>query len=95
MDKTTLDANMSVDEIMRRWSAAIRPFLNHRMLCVGCPIGVFHTVADACVEHGVNEEAFKVSLLEAIQHIADAEPDAVTSALVAGCNQPPTERRGS
>ena len=94
MDKTTLDANMQVDEIMRRWPAAIRPFLYHRMLCVGCPIGVFHTVADACVEHGLNEEIFKAALLEAIEHVADAEPDAVASAVVAGPDQPPTERRG-
>jgi hypothetical protein len=30
MDKTALDPNMPVDEIMRRWPATIRPFLHHR-----------------------------------------------------------------
>jgi len=49
-----LDPNLSVDEIMRRWPATIRVFLEFRMGCVGCPIGGFHTLTDACEEHGVD-----------------------------------------
>ena len=37
---------------MRRWPATIRVFLDFRMGCVGCPIAGFHTVEDACREHG-------------------------------------------
>ena len=37
------------------------------MLCVGCPIGGFHTVIDACVAHGVDVEAFVGELLEAMR----------------------------
>lgn len=43
---------MTVDEVMRRWPATIRIFLDFRMNCVGCPIAGFHTVEDACREHG-------------------------------------------
>lgn len=43
---------MTVDEVMRRWPATIRVFLVFRMNCVGCPIAGFHTVEDACREHG-------------------------------------------
>lgn len=28
------------------------------MLCFGCPIAPFHTLADACAEYGLHEDAF-------------------------------------
>ena len=37
------------------------------MLCVGCPIGPFHTVADACREHSIDEEEFRQELRLAIR----------------------------
>jgi len=60
-----LDPDMSLDEIMRRWPATIRVFIRHGMLCVGCPIGVFHTVAEACDAHGVDRTGFESELLAA------------------------------
>jgi hybrid cluster-associated redox disulfide protein len=51
-------AHMTVDEVMRRWPATIRVFLDHRMRCVGCPIASFHTIDDACREHGLDRTAF-------------------------------------
>jgi hybrid cluster-associated redox disulfide protein len=44
-----LDA--SVDEVMQRFPATTRVFLRHRMLCMGCAVGVIHAVADAVHEH--------------------------------------------
>ena len=64
IERTTL-----VDDIMRQWPATIRIFLDHRMNCPGCPIACFHTVDDACREHGVNAEVF----LEKLRALA-AEP---------------------
>jgi len=46
-----------VDDVMRN-SETIRVFLQFRMGCVGCPIACFHTVDDACREHGVDREVF-------------------------------------
>jgi hybrid cluster-associated redox disulfide protein len=43
---------------MRRSPQAIRVFLQFKMRCVGCPIACFHTVDDACREHGVDRAAF-------------------------------------
>lgn len=63
----TLNPDMPVDEIMRRWPATIAVMLRHSMLCVGCPIGPFHTVTDACSEHGVDEAAFVQELLATIR----------------------------
>ena len=50
-----LDSTMSMDEMMRRWPATVHVAISHRLLCVGCPIGPFHTIADAAREHGLEE----------------------------------------
>lgn len=66
--KQTIDPDMPVNEIMHRWPATIAVMVRHGMLCIGCPIGPFHTVTDACVEHGLEEQAFVRELEQAIQH---------------------------
>ena len=63
----TIDPEMTVDEIMRRWPATIRVMIRNRMLCIGCPIGVFHTVADACDAHRIDLESFSKELLRAMR----------------------------
>lgn len=50
MPSNSLD-DLSVAEIMRRWPATIRVFLDRNMRCVGCPIAPFHTLVDAAAEH--------------------------------------------
>ena len=44
----------TVDDVMRRWPSTIRVFLDFRMHCVGCPIATFHSVEEACSEHGID-----------------------------------------
>jgi hybrid cluster-associated redox disulfide protein len=51
-----------VDAVMRQWPQTIRVFLAHGMHCVGCPIGVFHTIDDACLEHHADVERFMQAL---------------------------------
>jgi hybrid cluster-associated redox disulfide protein len=51
-----------VDDVMSRWPATIRVFLDFRMFCVGCPIAGFHSVDDACREHGIDRENFLAAL---------------------------------
>ena len=67
MRRLTVDPDMPVDTIMRRWPATVRVFMKHRMLCIGCPIGPFHTVTDACLAHGVSEVSFVHELEDAMQ----------------------------
>lgn len=66
MERHGLDPDMTVDQIMRRWPATIRLFIQRRMLCIGCPIGIFHTVSDACEAHGIDEASFSRDLLAAV-----------------------------
>jgi hybrid cluster-associated redox disulfide protein len=55
-----------VDDIMRTAPHTIRVFLAFRMACVGCPIATFHTVDDACREHGIDRDRFLAALTECV-----------------------------
>ena len=55
-----LTADMMVDDVMRRWPATIRVFLDFRMGCVGCPIATFHSVDEACREHSIDRGSVPV-----------------------------------
>lgn len=50
MENTKL-SDLCVAEIMSRWPATIEVFIDCGMYCVGCPIGVFHTLDEAAREH--------------------------------------------
>jgi len=63
-------AEMTVNEVMRRWPPTIRVFLDFRMRCVGCPIAAFHSIDEACEEHDVDVEAFLPKILEASKAVA-------------------------
>lgn len=62
--------DLMVCELMDIWPATIAVFIEHRMLCVGCMVGAFHTVADACREHGVDEWLFRCDIDAAIRAAA-------------------------
>jgi hybrid cluster-associated redox disulfide protein len=62
-----------VDELMRKSPSAIAVFLKYQMKCVGCPIGPFHTIEDACREHSVDRAAFIADVRRAID--AEIPPD--------------------
>ena len=57
-----LTLDMPLDDIMREWPATIGVMLRHRFLCVGCPIAPFHTVVDACREHGADPDSVLAEL---------------------------------
>lgn len=63
---SAITPDLLVDDVMRRWPATIRVFLDYKFMCVGCPIGCFHTVADACREHHAELATF----LELLQSAA-------------------------
>jgi hybrid cluster-associated redox disulfide protein len=44
MERPTPTPDMTVDQVMSRWPASIRVFMDFRMGCVGCPIATFHSV---------------------------------------------------
>lgn len=66
MKKSTLTLDMTVDQVMKRWPASIRVFLDFRMGCVGCPIATFHSVDEAIREHQIDGNALVASLRSVI-----------------------------
>jgi hybrid cluster-associated redox disulfide protein len=77
----TIESTHLVDDVMRRSPATIHVFLNHAMHCVGCPIGCFHTVEDACREHAVDLAEFLADLREAVQSERGAQRHSSTAIL--------------
>ncbi|MEQ8399562.1 MAG: DUF1858 domain-containing protein [Roseitalea porphyridii] len=59
--------DLPLDELMARWPETIGVFIDHRLLCIGCLIAPFHTVVDACREHGVDEDTLRADLHRAIE----------------------------
>ena len=64
----SIEFDTLVDDVMNACPATIRVFLDFKMGCVGCPVACFHTVDDACKEHGVDRDEF----LAALRAVADA-----------------------
>lgn len=56
VESDRIDTTTLVDDVMRRHPATIAVFLRLRLHCIGCPIGSFHSVADAAREHGIDAE---------------------------------------
>jgi len=79
-------ADMLIDDVMRIWPRTISVLMRRRMLCIGCPIGVFHTVADACRAHEVDQDDFLAEIIDAA-----SESGGLTCA---GGSPPPASGRG-
>lgn len=59
--------DLPLADIMRRWPATVPVFIAHRMLCVGCVIGPFHSIDDACAEYGIDPDALLAELHAAVR----------------------------
>jgi hybrid cluster-associated redox disulfide protein len=65
--KKKLSRDQYVDGVMRSWPGATATFLAFGMKCIGCPIGAFHTVEEACEEHDVDLDRFLAALEKAAE----------------------------
>ena len=68
--RNTVMIELTLSEIMVRWPATIRIFIDHNMHCVGCPISPFHTLVEAAEEHGQVLD----DLLAEIETVARGDP---------------------
>lgn len=62
MKKIAPTPDMTVDQVMSRWPASIRVFMDFKMSCIGCPIATFHSVDEASREHKIDGAAFLTAL---------------------------------
>ena len=68
-------SNTVVNDLMSAHPSAIPIVIRHRMHCVGCPIGQFHTIAEACAAHGVDLAAFLCELHESLAELRPSGED--------------------
>ena len=59
------DPDLSLADLMTKWPQTIPVFVRHKMLCVGCLVSPFHTIADACAEYHLDEDVFLAELITA------------------------------
>lgn len=71
-----IDPNMSMEDVMRRWPASIAVLIRHGMHCVGCHIAHFHSIAEACRDHRIDEADFLKGLERAVAGGPVSRPDA-------------------
>lgn len=67
-------SDLTVGEIMRKWPSTIGVFIDLRLHCIGCPIGIFHTLSDAAIEHGIGPEELADEVSAAIDADTRAGP---------------------
>ncbi|MFP7674489.1 DUF1858 domain-containing protein [Marivita sp. S0852] len=60
------DPDLPLADMMTQWPQTIAVFTRHKMLCVGCLVSPFHTIADACAEYHLDENDFLMELRSAI-----------------------------
>ncbi len=47
---------MTVKEVLDRYPRTLQPFMNLGLLCVGCPMETFHTLADVAREYRMDPD---------------------------------------
>lgn len=66
------DPDLPLSELFAEWPEIAGAFLDRRMLCPGCPIAPFHAITDACLEYGLDEDAFRADLTRRVQDAQSA-----------------------
>jgi hybrid cluster-associated redox disulfide protein len=61
------DPDLPLSELFATWPQTAAAFMARRMLGPGCPIAPFHAITDACLEYGLDEDAFRAELAELIR----------------------------
>ena len=69
-ERVRLNPEMTVDEMMRTWPSTIPVVIRNQMLCVGCPVGIFHTLSEACHAHDLDQQRVATELEIAIMNAA-------------------------
>ncbi|HET6520331.1 MAG TPA: DUF1858 domain-containing protein, partial [Geminicoccaceae bacterium] len=63
-------SDLIVADVLRRWPATVRVFLDRRMACVGCAMAPFMTLAEAARSYGIDA----APLIEDLRRAAACAP---------------------
>lgn len=62
MDPSHIHSDMTVAEVLERWSATAQVFFRYRMACVGCMMSTFDRLADVASIYGLDLDRFLAEL---------------------------------
>ena len=65
-ETATITLDTPVEEVMRCFPRTVAVFVRHRMHCVGCALGPFHSVADAAYEYALEASDLLEELREVV-----------------------------
>ncbi|KUF10327.1 hypothetical protein [Pseudoponticoccus marisrubri] len=71
------DPDLTLADLFAAAPCAARPFLDRGMLCPGCPVAPFHTLADAARDYALDADGFRNEVARAVQagHVTGGRPD--------------------
>ncbi|MBR9892019.1 hypothetical protein [Salipiger bermudensis] len=61
------DLDLPLTGLFALWPEVARAFLDRGMLCPGCPIAPFHTIADSCREYHLDEDTFWSAIVDELE----------------------------
>lgn len=67
MSERAITADMITEDVLARYPQTSKVFLQHRLRCIGCPIGHHHKIADCARENDLDLEALLAELNEALE----------------------------
>lgn len=67
--KTNNLAEMTIEDLLRRWPETAVIFHQHHMACPGCAVAPFYTVVDAAQVYGLPAEQLLAEIQDAIATI--------------------------
>jgi hybrid cluster-associated redox disulfide protein len=57
-----IDRSITVAQLLDQHPAAMRPFIDWQMSCIGCPMAPYHTIEDVCREYDLPLDDFTQEL---------------------------------
>ena len=75
MEQPPLTTDLVVAEVLARWPQAIPVFFRHQMICVGCAMSRFESLAEIAAIYRLDLTGFLGELRQAIEATPGAGPE--------------------
>jgi len=60
----TINADMTIGEVLKKYPESLKVFLSHGLMCVGCAVARFENIRQGATAHGINVDALIKDLNE-------------------------------
>lgn len=74
MEQPSLTTDLVVAEVLARWPQTVPVFFRHQLICVGCAMSRFESLAEIAAIYGLDLTGFLGELRQAIEAAPDNSP---------------------